>query len=72
MNSYLPLCWMLWLAWHFGSGLVGYLCYTSSELFIKNGMQCVLAVLGHAMTAAEEERWEYEVVVNHDLYRVEM
>ena len=32
----------------------------------------VLAVLGHAMTAAEEERWEYEVVVNHDLCRVEM
>jgi hypothetical protein len=29
-------------------------------------------VLGHATTAAEEERWAYEVVVNHDLRRVEM
>lgn len=43
-----------------------------TELFIKNGMRCALALLGHTTTPAEEETWVYEVVVNDVLRRVEM
>lgn len=43
-----------------------------TELFIKNGMRCALALLGRATTAAEEAAWDYEVVVNDSLRRVEM
>ena len=43
-----------------------------TELFIKNGMRCALGLLGHTTTQAEEKSWEYEVVVNKELRRVEM
>ncbi|KAG0553605.1 hypothetical protein KC19_12G024700 [Ceratodon purpureus] len=43
-----------------------------TELFIKNGMRVALSLLGHTTTAAEEEKWIYEVVVNDVLRRVEM
>lgn len=43
-----------------------------TEAFIKNGMQCALALLGQTATPAEEEAWVYEVVVNDVLRRVEM
>lgn len=43
-----------------------------TELFIKNGMRCALALLGHVTTDAEEATWIYEVVVNKTLRRVEM
>lgn len=43
-----------------------------TELFIKNGMRCALALLGHNTTPSEEDAWIYEVVVNEDLRRVEM
>lgn len=43
-----------------------------TELFIKNGMRCALRLLGHKTTEEEERSWEYEVIVNDKLRRVEM
>lgn len=43
-----------------------------TEAFIKNGMRCALALLGHATTEAEEATWRYDVIVNETLRRVEM
>lgn len=43
-----------------------------TELFIKNGMRCALRLLGHKTTEEEERNWEYEVIVNEKLRRVEM
>ena len=43
-----------------------------TELFIKNGMRVALELLGHTTTAAEEESWVYQVVVNDTLRQVEM
>ena len=42
------------------------------ELFIKNGMRCALRLLGHKTTEEEERNWEFEVIVNEKLRRVEM
>lgn len=54
----------LYAAYHDRSGV--------TELFIKNGMRCALALLNHATSEAEEASWVYEVVVNKTLRRVEM
>jgi len=55
---------MLYAAYHDRPGV--------TELFIKNGMRCALALLGHTTTKAEEAVWRYEVIVNEKLRRVEM
>ena len=55
---------ILYKAYHDDEGI--------TELFIKNGMRNALSLLGYEATEEEHNSWEYKVVINKELRRVEM